>query len=78
MAHSNGEFGVGRERRNYSTSTPIHPHEGTTLKTFFHSLLQLSRAKPNGAFGVGKARRDYNTSTHTQPHGSTTLRTFYH
>jgi len=30
-------------RRHYSTSTHTHPHGGITLRTFLHSLIQLSR-----------------------------------
>ena len=63
---------------HYIRSNFTHPHENTTLRTFFHSLLQLSRVNPNGAFGVGRAQRNYSTSTHTHPHGGTTLRTFFH
>ena len=54
-----------------------HPHGDTTLRSFLHSLLQLSRSNPKWAFGVGRARRNYSTSTPTHSHGGTTLKTFH-
>ena len=37
-AYQNGAFGVGRARRNYSTSTHTHPHGGTTLRCSFRNF----------------------------------------